>query len=211
MPRPTWATLAQREQEFWKAGIRLAGVDEVGRGPLAGPVVACAVVLPPYRQFAGLDDSKRLTPHARENLYRALMAAGAVVGVGAVGPRQIDRLNIYQATKLAMTQALARLPLSPDWVLTDAMSLPLEIPCEALVGGDGRSASIAAASVIAKVLRDRYMLLVDRQWPGYGFAAHKGYASPAHWAALDELGPSPAHRQSFLVRYRERRAEAAGS
>lgn len=200
-----WAGMAVRERELWRAGLKVAGIDEVGRGPLAGPVVACAVILPPDALILGVDDSKRVSRTERERLYPVICRTALAIGVGAVGPRQIDRVNIYQATRLAMRQAFNDVEQQADWVLVDAMALELPCPAEGLIGGDGRSVSIAAASIVAKVIRDRYMDLLDAEFPGYGFARHKGYASPEHWAALDTLGPCAAHRQSFLQKYYERR------
>lgn len=193
-----WQALTVRERFFWAEGLVVAGVDEVGRGPLAGPVVAAAVVLPPGRVVLGLDDSKALTARQRLEVYRRLVEAGALVGVGAAGPRTVERLNVLRAAALAMERAVASLPTAPDWVLTDAMPLGLSVPVEALIGGDARSASVAAASVVAKVLRDRYMEALHAAYPMYGFDRHKGYGTAAHWAALDRWGPSPAHRRTFL-------------
>jgi ribonuclease HII len=190
--------LYRRERAAWRDGLLLAGVDEVGRGPLAGPVVAVALVLPVDREWDGLDDSKVVPPARRIALYRELQAAGAQIGVGAAGPRTIERLNILEATRMAMLQALARLPAPPDWILVDAVPLRAGVPVEALIHGDARSASIAAASVVAKVLRDRYMALLDQVYPGYGFARHKGYGTVEHRLALMRSGPTPAHRLSFL-------------
>jgi len=200
MPAPPDRDLYRREHVAWRDGLVLAGIDEVGRGPLAGPVVAVALVLPRGLCLPEIDDSKLVAPGRRLRLYRALQARGAQIGVGTVGPRGIDRLNILQATRLAMWRALERLPARPDWVVVDALRLPAPVPVEALVHGDRRSASVAAASIVAKVLRDRYMAVLDRVYPGYGFAQNKGYGTPAHWAALLALGPSPAHRLAFVER-----------
>lgn len=202
-----WRVLTRREAWFWQQGLLMAGVDEVGRGPLAGPVVAGAVILRHGTYYEGLDDSKKLTPKRREDLYRRLVADGNWIGVGAVGPRTIERINIYQASRLAMIQAVNNLEVRPDWILSDAMPLEGPVPVDALIGGDGRSASIAAASVVAKVLRDRYMDALDHQFPGYGFARHKGYATSQHLEALALLGPCSAHRRTFLTK-KERRPES---
>ncbi|MCY0877955.1 MAG: ribonuclease HII [Firmicutes bacterium] len=202
MKHPAWDVLTAFEAGFWSQGLVVAGTDEVGRGPLAGPVVAAAVVLPPDARLEGLDDSKRLSPHERDRLFAAIWARAEAIGVGAVGPRTIDRLNILEASRLAMMRALRQLGVRPQVVLTDAMSLPgspfYAVP---LVKGDQRSASIAAASVVAKVLRDRYMVELHRQFPQYGFDRHKGYPTEGHRASLAAWGPSPAHRQSFLSRF----------
>lgn len=187
-----------RETFAWRNGLRLAGVDEVGRGPLAGPVLAVALMLPEELRLEGLNDSKVVPERRRLRLYRELQAAGAKIGVGAVGPRGIDRLNIYQATRLAMWRALWNLPVPPDWIVVDALPLAAPVPVEALVHGDARAASVAAASIVAKVLRDRYMAVLDQVYPGYGFGQNKGYGTCEHRTALREFGPTPAHRLSFL-------------
>jgi ribonuclease HII len=203
------------ERELWQQGLScVAGVDEAGRGPLAGPVVAAAVVLPPRWLAAGLDerlrdlnDSKQLTERQRED-YFALLTSHAEIrfAIARVEPDWIDRINILQATHRAMNQALAQLSPPPEHVLVDGRPVrTMRFPQTALVKGDARSYSIAAASVLAKVTRDRIMVELDRQWPGYGFAAHKGYGTPAHLAALAEQGPCPVHRRSFApVRTMER-------
>ncbi len=175
----------------------VAGVDEAGRGPLAGPVVAAAVVLDPQRLPEGAADSKTLTPDRRETLYDIILAI-ARVGVGVVDVATIDRVNILNATLLAMRQAVERLDRLPDLAIVDGNRAP-SLPCRVrtLVDGDAHCLSIAAASIVAKVTRDRLMAALDAECPGYGFAAHKGYATPAHLAALKALGASPHHRVSF--------------
>ena len=178
--------------------VIIAGVDEAGRGAWAGPVVAAAVVLPPGWDLPGLDDSKKLTPARREILLKAILAGAPAWGACAVSPRRIDDINILQATLEAMTRSLHKLYPRPDLVLVDGNRVPsCSLPCLALVGGDGRSACIAAASIVAKVLRDRIMTVYGRMYPGYGFAHHKGYGAGDHKSALLTLGPCPVHRFSY--------------
>lgn len=177
---------------------RIAGIDEAGRGPLAGPVVAAAVILPFGLEIFGLDDSKRLTPARRDELFDEITLKAEGIGVGIADHEAIDRINILQATLLAMTEAVNFLPSSPDYLLVDGISaVPVNIPQRTLVKGDAHSASIAAASIIAKVTRDRLMEGYDSLYPGYGFAGHKGYGSAAHLAAIRTLGPCEIHRKSF--------------
>jgi ribonuclease HII len=179
-------------------------VDEAGRGPLAGPVVAAAVILDPARRVKRLADSKVLSPERREELYALIQERAVAVGVGIVDHLTIDRVNILQATILAMREALAGLAGLPELVITDFVAIPaLPCPQKNLVDGDARCASVAAASIIAKVTRDRLMLEADRQFPGYGFARHKGYATADHLAALDRLGACPIHRRSFSGVWRQ--------
>jgi ribonuclease HII len=186
-------------------GGRVAGLDEAGRGPLAGPVLAAAVLFarPPDGPLrALLDDSKKLTAARRDAAFAALVAAaraGALdFGIAAASAAEIGRLNILRATHLAMARALARLPRAPDLALVDGnQPPPLPCPLRCVVGGDGLSLSIAAASILAKVMRDRAMARLDPRWPGYGFARHAGYPTPAHLAALAKLGPCPHHRRGF--------------
>jgi ribonuclease HII len=187
------------ESAAWRRGItRLAGVDEAGRGPLAGPVVAAAVVLPPGARIAGVDDSKRLLPEERERLFDVIRGRAVGVAVAVVDHVTIDRINILQATRLAMGQALAALDVEPELVLTDFVAVPgLRCPQRNLVEGDRRSASVAAASIIAKVTRDRIMEEADREYPAYGFRRHKGYATPEHRTALEQHGPCALHRRTF--------------
>lgn len=187
------------------AGGRVAGVDEAGRGPLAGPVVAAALVFlapPPPALAALLDDSKRLTAAARDRAAEALREAARdgllAFGVGAASAAEIGRLNILRATHLAMLRAILRLPALPDLALVDGNSAPaLPCPVRCLVGGDARSFSIAAASILAKTVRDRAMARLDPRWPAYGFARHAGYPTAAHRAALAAHGASPHHRRGF--------------
>jgi len=193
------------EARAWKTGVtRLAGIDEAGRGPLAGPVVAAAVIIGPERRIKGLADSKLLTPEQRETLFDRITERAVAVGIGIVDHETIDRINILRATILAMTEALARLSVEPDLVITDFVALrDLTCPQRNLVDGDARCASVAAASIIAKVTRDRLMVEADRSYPDYGFARHKGYATPEHLAALDRFGPCPLHRRSFSGVWRQ--------
>ena len=178
--------------------MSVAGLDEAGRGPLAGPVVAAAVVLGPGTRIAGVDDSKRLTPEERESLYVVIRARAVAIGVGMVDAETIDRVNILQATRRAMGLALGGLGLEPELVLTDFVALDgLRCPQRNLVNGDRRSATVAAASIIAKVTRDRMMAEADREYPQYGFGRHKGYATLEHLAALIMHGPCPLHRRTF--------------
>ncbi len=178
--------------------IRIAGVDEVGRGPLAGPVTAAAVRLDPTRIPAGLNDSKKLTAHRREALAAEIVAL-AEVSIAHASVEEIDRLNILQASHLAMSRALAGLPVPPDLALIDGNRLPkgLPHPAQAIVKGDARCLSIAAASIVAKVARDRIMVDLAQQHPGYGWARNAGYGTPDHLRALLDLGPTPHHRRSF--------------
>lgn len=180
-------------------GCRIvAGVDEVGRGPLAGPVVAAAVILDPKAIPEGLADSKLLSAARREALFEIILRQALGVGIGSASAVEIDRLNIRQATLLAMRRAVAALPLAPGLVLVDGNDPPtLPCPCEAIIGGDALISSIAAASIIAKVTRDRMMARLGQHYPAYGFAGHAGYGTAKHRAALREHGPCPAHRYSF--------------
>lgn len=184
-----------------RLGGRVAGVDEVGRGPLCGPVVAAAVILDPRNipdGLVGLDDSKRLSAARREHFVRLLRFC-AVIGVGAASVAEIDRLNILQASLLAMRRALAALSVTPDAALIDGNRAPKDLPYPAitLVKGDQLSLSVAAASVVAKVVRDQALVRLDRRYPGYGWAQNAGYGTAAHLAALGLLGATPHHRRSF--------------
>ena len=177
----------------------ICGIDEAGRGPLAGPVVAGAVILPGDCEILWLNDSKQLSEKKREALYEEIMEKAIAADVGIVGPERIDEINILQATYEAMRQAIGKLKVRPQILLNDAVTIPdMEIPQEPIIKGDAKSLSIAAASVIAKVTRDRIMKEYDRMMPEYGFAGHKGYGSSAHIRAIREYGPSPIHRRTFL-------------
>lgn len=177
----------------------IAGVDEAGRGPLAGPVAVAAVILDPAHPIAGLDDSKKLTEARREALYPQIIEHALAHCVVMVTPEEIDRINIYQATMAGMCRALAGLSLQPHEALIDGNAVPRELCCagRAIVGGDALEPAISAASILAKVTRDRWMVGLDEAHPGYGFAVHKGYGTPAHLEALKRLGPCPHHRRSF--------------
>ena len=189
------------ERELWAGGARfVAGVDEVGRGPLAGPVCVAAVIFAAdAKPIKGIDDSKKLDRAARENLAPLIIDRALAVAVAFAPPEEIDRVNIRQATLNAMARALGALAVRPDYALIDGRDVPLGLahPARALIGGDALSLSIAAASIVAKVARDRLMTRLDAHFPGYGFAAHAGYGTLAHRKALTALGPCPAHRQSF--------------
>jgi ribonuclease HII len=177
---------------------RAAGVDEAGRGPLAGPVVAAAVVFPARFSHPEIHDSKRLSAWRREQLVPVIAGAALAWAVAEASPAEIDALNILGATLRAMERALAALAVAPDYLLVDGPKLPsVLVPGEGVVGGDGRVGCIAAASILAKVHRDRIMEEHDGRWPAYGFAAHKGYGTPAHLRALAEHGPCPIHRRTF--------------
>jgi ribonuclease HII len=189
---------ATLERELRARGFHaIAGVDEVGRGALFGPVVAAAVVLSPDRPVRGLNDSKQLEPERRETLSARIRERAAGWAIAAVDAATIDSVNIYQASRMAMRLAVSRLDPAPDFLLVDAMSIDLPIPQRPLIQGDARCHAIAAASIIAKVYRDACMRVWDRVFPEYGLAGHKGYATPEHCKALDQHGPSPLHRLSF--------------
>lgn len=176
----------------------IAGVDEVGRGPLAGDVVAAAVILNPEKPIAGLADSKKLSEKKREYLFEIIQERALAFSVARASVQEIDELNIFHASLLAMKRAVEQLSVKPDKVLVDGTHCPqIDYPVEAIVKGDQKIAAISAASIIAKVVRDRELCELDRQFPGYGFAQHKGYPTKAHIAALHELGPIPQHRRSF--------------
>ena len=189
------------ELDLWMKGIaRVAAIDEAGRGPLAGPVVAAAVVFPPSTWIDGVNDSKKLSPDQREEMYGRIMQLAEGVGVGIVTHEIIDQINILQATHRAMEEAVAHIVPAPEYLLIDGRSLhTFEIPFTAIVDGDARSFSIAAASIMAKVSRDRLMLEFDKQYPDYGFAQHKGYGTKQHYEALQKFGPCAIHRRSFRL------------
>ena len=177
----------------------ICGIDEVGRGPLAGPVVAAAVILPKDCDILYINDSKKLSEKKREMLFDEIMEKAVAVGIGIVGPERIDEINILQATYEAMREAINKLPVKPDLLLNDAVKIPgVELPQISIIKGDAKSASIGAASIIAKVTRDRMMVEYDVVFPEYGFAANKGYGTAVHIEALKELGPTSVHRRSFI-------------
>ena len=187
------------ERVLWKSGIQsVAGIDEVGIGPLAGPVVAAAVVFPPGTELVGIDDSKRLDIDQRVKMEAVIRRTATAIGVGLAEVGEIDRLNIYHAALLAMRRAVEALPVRPDHLLIDARIIPdVSIPQNSFFKGDGINFSIAAASIIAKTYRDRLMEDLEKKYPGYGFAQHKGYGTAEHQNSVRQLGPCPVHRMSF--------------
>ncbi len=197
----TWRLkrLLETERDLWSSGLRhVAGIDEAGRGPLAGPVVAAAVILPPDTAIRGVDDSKRLPPERREALFHEIREAAVCIGVGAASSREVDRLNILRATHLAMRRALTRLRVVPERVIVDGLPVPLLPPDHiAIVDGDEKVHCVACASIVAKVVRDRLMTRLAPRYPGYGWDTNAGYGTPDHREAIAELGLTPHHRRSF--------------
>ena len=186
------------EKELYTQGIQLiAGVDEVGRGPLAGPVVAAAVILPKACKIPGLNDSKKIPKSKHKEIYEAVLQNAVAIGIGIKDNQVIDQVNIYEATKLAMMEAIGQLEPQPQHLLIDAMKLDLPISQTSIIKGDANSLSIAAASIVAKVTRDQMMEEFDREYPGYDFAQNAGYGTAKHLAGLDKLGVTPIHRRSF--------------
>ena len=186
------------EKECYARGMELiAGVDEVGRGPLAGPVVAAAVILPKACKIPGLNDSKKIPKSKHKEIYEAVLQNAIAIGIGIKDNHVIDQVNIYEATKLAMMEAIGQLEPQPQHLLIDAMKLDLPIPQTSIIKGDANSLSIAAASIVAKVTRDQMMEEFDREYPGYDFAQNAGYGTAKHLAGLDKLGVTPIHRRSF--------------
>ena len=192
------------EDGFYADGVKIiCGVDEAGRGPLAGPVCAAAVILPPYLEIPGLTDSKKLTDKKRRELFPIIREQAIAYGIGMASEKEIDEINILQATFLAMQRALDQLNVKPDLALIDGnrdrgRTAAIVTPHLCVIKGDSLSASIAAASILAKVSRDHWMLDMAQQYPGYAFEQHKGYGTKAHYQALREFGPSPIHRRTFL-------------
>ena len=188
------------ERRLWNKGYRqVAGVDEAGRGPLAGPIVAAAVIYPPGLKIPGLNDSKKLSPNKREKIYAILRRKKIMAGVGKVSSKEIDALKIEKANRLAMEKAVRNLPLPPDFILVDGNRIGIDLPIsqQRVVKGDSLCPSIAAASIIAKVTRDRIMLKYHQKYDNYGFDKHKGYGTAGHFKKLKEHGPCPIHRRSF--------------
>ena len=196
-------TMWEIEDLHFENGIKLiCGVDEAGRGPLAGPVCAAAVILPPHAQIPGLNDSKKLTDKKRRELYPVIMGQAVAYGIGFASHEEIDEINILQATYLAMERAIAKLSVRPELALIDGnRAKDFGVPVKTVIKGDSLSASIAAASILAKVTRDDLMLEAAREYPQYAFDVHKGYGTKAHYEALAAYGPSPIHRMSFLKKF----------
>ncbi|MBR3636112.1 MAG: ribonuclease HII [Lachnospiraceae bacterium] len=193
--------LKKYEKEYESFGY-ICGIDEVGRGPLAGPVVACAVILPKDCDILYINDSKKLSEKKREELYDVIMEKAVAVGIGYASHERIDEINILQATYEAMRQAISKLSVKPDILLNDAVTIPgVDIKQVPIIKGDAKSISIGAASIVAKVTRDRLMVEYDKEWPQYNFASNKGYGSAAHIAALKEYGPCKIHRRSFIKNF----------
>lgn len=193
--------MSRFEKEYAHCGL-ICGIDEVGRGPLAGPVVAGAVILPKDEQILYLNDSKKLSEKKREELYDVIMEKAVATGIGIIGSARIDEINILQATYEAMRMAIGNLQVQPGILLNDAVTIPqVTIPQVPIIKGDAKSVSIAAASILAKVTRDRLMVEYDKVLPGYDFAGNKGYGSATHIEALKKLGPTPIHRRSFIKNF----------
>lgn len=200
-------TMWEIEDENYAQGVEvICGVDEAGRGPLAGPVCAAAVILPPHVQIPGLNDSKKLSDKRRRELFPVICEQALAYGIAFATEQEIDEINILQATFLAMERALAQLTIRPDLVLIDGnRQKDLGLPVKTVVKGDSLSANIAAASVLAKVTRDDFMVRQAEQFPEYGFEIHKGYGTKAHYAALEQYGPCPIHRKTFLKKFYEQK------
>lgn len=196
--------LMKQYENRYAAEAFICGIDEVGRGPLAGPVVAGAVILPKDCEILYINDSKQLSEKKREELYAVIMEKAVAVGLGCVPPKRIDEINILQATYEAMRQAVNRLSVAPTLLLNDAVTIPgIQTPQVSIIKGDAKSISIAAASILAKVTRDRIMVKYDSIYPEYGFASNKGYGAQMHIEALKKYGPTPIHRRSFIKNFME--------
>lgn len=194
----------RKYEEMYADYNLICGIDEVGRGPLAGPVMAGAVILPKGCRIHDINDSKKLTEKKREMLYDIIMAEAVAVGIGIVGPERIDEINILQATYEAMREAIKNLNVIPDILLNDAVTIPgVDIKQVPIIKGDAKSITIGAASIMAKVTRDRYMVEISSKYPEYGFDSNKGYGSAAHIAAIKEFGPTPLHRRTFIKNFVE--------
>ncbi len=189
----------EKEESLYDEGYKLVcGVDEVGRGPLAGPLVVCAVILPPLEHIPGINDSKKLSAKKREELAKIIRKKALAISTVFINEAEIDDINIYQATKKGMLEAISKLKIAPEFALIDAMPLnELDLPHESIIHGDALSASIGAASIIAKVTRDDYMAKMDVKYPNYGFKQHKGYCTKKHVEALEKYGPCPIHRKTY--------------
>ncbi len=186
------------ERKLWQEGkTKIAGVDEAGRGPMAGPLVAAAVVLNPDKKIPGLNDSKKLSPKKRQFLYDEIIKEALAVKVCFISVEEVDRLNVYQASKIAMQKAIASIDFELDYVLSDALALDIGLPCLSIIKGDNKSASIAAASIVAKVERDRYMSKLELSFPLYSFAHHKGYVTKKHLEEIRKYGITPHHRLTY--------------
>lgn len=193
--------LREYEEEYSEYDF-ICGIDEVGRGPLAGPVMACAVILPKGCRILGINDSKKLSEKKREELYDIITKEAVSYAIGTATPERIDEINILQATYEAMREAIKKLSVTPDILLNDAVTIPgVDITQVPIIKGDAKSITIGAASIVAKVTRDRYMVEMSDKYPEYGFASNKGYGSAAHIAALKEYGPCPIHRRSFIKNF----------
>jgi len=186
------------EEKLYKMGIKyIAGIDEAGRGPLAGPVVAAAVILKPGSHLDLVDDSKKLSAAQRDKALIQIKENALAIGIGICSVEEIDQINIYRASKQAMISAVKQLKIKPEFLLIDAMPIELSMPSESIIKGDQKSVSIAAASIVAKTTRDRYMLEMDKVFPEYGFAKHKGYGTKLHKEMLEKYGYTPIHRKSY--------------
>ncbi len=196
--------LKKMDKEFYDKGVKyIAGIDEAGRGPLAGPVVVASVILPQDSMIEGINDSKKISEAKREKLYEIITNEAISYGVGIIYQEEIDKINILQATKKGLTEAIKQMSIKPNVIMVDALSGidTLGIPYKSIIKGDAKCYSIAAASIVAKVTRDRIMREWDKVYPEYGFESHKGYGTAKHIAAIKEYGPCPIHRRSFITKF----------